>query len=208
MRRARKEELNKISEFLVEQFWGKEELGIVFIGIDPEKARKLSIEFLCLVLKYFYKHGDIFVYDENITGVMAGVDQKKKSFIYRLPLIIGAGMLFTKGFSKEETKIMNENEKTIAEVSNKNWFKKHCQESPYQLAEFAIEKNARGKGICREMLEYLFDHVKTFKSSIILETHTKENVPLYEHFGFSLMETHESKNKQFTQYRMRKPLSP
>ena len=106
--------------------------------------------------------------------------------------------------SREERKLLIQNAKVVNEVRKGNWYKKYCKETPYYLAIFAIDKDARGKGLCREVLEFLFEHAQKTNTSIVLETHTKGNVPIYEHFGFKLMETAESKNKMLTEYRMMK----
>ena len=101
---------------------------------------------------------------------------------------------------------MKENKKILYEVQDSKWFKKYCK-NPYYCTQFAIEKSKRGKGIAREMLEFLFHNVKDKNDYIMLETLTAEYVSIYEHFGFELQETSETKNKEITQYRMIKKLN-
>ena len=84
--------------------------------------------------------------------------------------------------------------------------KKELSVEGLRIDIFAIDKNSRGKGLCREMLEYLFDYAGAKNTCMILETHDKENIPIYEHFGFTLVETKESGDASFAEYRMIKNL--
>ena len=204
MRRIKKEELGTLTSFMIEQFFEKEYMQTMMRGIETERAKQLAMEIYFYIFEYFYKYGDIFVYDDNITGAIVGIDSKKRSLLKMLPLGLKINKKCREYLSKEELKIYKENSKVIGEVSNWNWYKKYCKDKPYYGTFFGIDKKQRGQGVCREMLEYLFDYVKTFKSGLAVETNSDEVVPIYEHFGFRLMETNVSKNGLLKEYKMLK----
>ena len=201
MRRINENEIEPLSVFVAEQFYYKEQMQLMLKGIEPVKALEYTAAIFRWQLDFMNKHGDVFVNDGDVSGIITGLDSKKKSWRFILHIMLKAMALIYKMFTKEERKIIVKNVKAVNEVTSKDWFKQHCKGSSYYLALFAIGKDSRGTGLCREMLEYLFEHVRDYKS-IVLETHDKDNVPLYEHFGFELAEAKEAKDKSITEYRM------
>ena len=205
MRKAKKEELEALSVFFAEQFYEKEQMQVMGRGLEPAKARQISIDLLKSQLSHIYKHGDIFV-TGDISGAIAGINGRKMTWFYLLPLLLSAMRTIFKSLSKEERKILTKNAKAVNEAHSTSWHKKHCHGAPYYLAVFAVDKAERGHGHCRELLEGLFEHAGAAHKTIVLETHTKENVPIYEHFGFELIETKEAADKSITEYRLLKRL--
>ena len=201
MRRIEKEELRKLTVFVVEQFFEKEQFQVMLKGIEPQKARQFAEEFFYPQLCYLYRQGDIFIDDKNISGVIIGVDSKRKTFFSKIPLMFSTNRAF-KMLSKTERELAIQGVKTLQEIHNAKWFKKYCQVAPYDFSTLAIDKVSRGTGLCREMLEHLFDYAKPFSPNITVITHSKRNIPMYEHFGFKLMESQEARDKSIAEYRM------
>ena len=199
MRRIKKEELEKLSTFFVEQY-AENEFEVLFRGIDSAKIKNyMAKNFYCELEKY-HEHGDIFVYDDNLTAALVGMKNKDRTFIGKIPTIIKA-LKIKSDFSKEEAKQFKENALIMNSVANLGWYKKYCSKAhSYYLGQFAIAKEFRGKGICREMLENLLNSIS--ESMIVLETHNSKTVSIYEHFGFQLVETKESKDKSIKEYRL------
>ena len=48
------------------------------------------------------------------------------------------------------------------------------------------------------MLEFIFEQYKN--KAIILETNSTTNIPIYEHLGFDLVETHENPSHTLAEY--------
>jgi len=201
MRKAKKEELEALSVFFAEQFHEKEQMQVMGRGLEPEKAKQISADLIYGQLSHIHKHGDIFV-SGDISGAIAGINSRKMTWFYLLPLLVNTMRTIFRSLSKEERKILTKNAKAVNEAHSTNWYKKHCHDAPYYLAVFAVDKEERGRGHCRELLEALFGHAAAAHKTVVLETHTKENVPLYEHFGFELIETKEDKEKTITEYRL------
>jgi len=203
MRRIQKEELEKLSIFLVEQY-AEKEMEVLFRGIDSAKIKNyMAKNFYCELEKY-YKYGDVFVYDDDLTGALVGMKNKDRTLIGKIPTIIRA-MKIKPDFSKEDAKKFKKNALMMNSVTNLGWYKKHCGKThSYYLGQFAIDKKFRGKGICREMLENLFNSIS--EPIIVLETHDSKTAQIYEHFGFKLVETKESKDNSIKEYRLIKGL--
>lgn len=201
MRRIKETELRELAVFLMDQFFEKEEMQVMMKGFDAGQAKQLAIDLVCHELGYFFKYGDIFIYDEAITGAIVGIDAKNLSFWKQLPYAWKGNQVISK-VGKEMLRKIKENAKVIQEVHDAKWYRRYLNEKPYYIAQFGIAKQARGQGIARVMLEALFERVKATTSYVVLETLSPENVPMYEHFGFEKMEEYETRDKQLTEYRM------
>lgn len=118
MRRI-KEELHSLSSFMLDQFFEKEEMQVMFKDINPKKAKKLSTDLLYYELLYMFKKGDIFIYDDNIGGAIVGIESKKLMTISRFFLSLKASKQL-KQLTKEELSILEKNIKIIKEVHSSN----------------------------------------------------------------------------------------
>ena len=202
MRKINKEELEKLSNFMVEQYFEKEELQKTFYGVNQNKAKDIAVKMVFLEMEYYFDNGDIFVYDDNLTGAIIGIEYKKMSILKALPSAFKTNKILSR-FSKEEINKIKENKKMLNKVHSSKWFKKYCK-NPYYCAQFAIAKDKRGQGIAREMFEFLFDHAKDRTDNIMLETLSEDYVPICKHFGFEVKEVFETDDKEFKEYRMLK----
>lgn len=204
MRRAKENELRQLADFMIEQFYEKEELQMMFAGFDPTIGKKIAQEMLYFELLYFYDKGDILVYDDEISGVIVGIDAKKLFSLRRILLALKANQVL-KELSKDEILRLKENSKIIQKVHSFSWFKKYGKKL-YYIAQFGIDKSKRGHGIARKMLEFVFEQAKEKAEYVVLETFTFSNVAIYEHFGFEQKEVNKAEGKEFAEYRMIKKL--
>lgn len=205
MRRIKKEELDQVARSMVEIFFDELEISTVTKGIDPDKAKEIMYENLYCDMEYFYRYGDVFVSDDDISGIVTLIDGKKFSIIKKTILSLKSSRKIAKIATKEEIKTLNTNAKKFQGVHSFNWFKKR-KNVPFYLAHIGVAEKKRGQGICRQMLEFVFDYTKQYNNEIVLETFTTENVSIYQHFGFEVVETVEAKDKMLKEYRMIKKL--
>ena len=112
MRRIKESELKKLSEFIIEQFWEKEEMQQMFKGFNEKRAKRIATNLSYSELLYMYKKGDIFIYDNNITGAIVGINPKKLLTIQRLFIALKSNKIL-KELSKEEINLLKENTKMI-----------------------------------------------------------------------------------------------
>lgn len=205
MRKIKQNELDQTADQMLEIFFGEVEISTVTKGINIDTAKKIMRENLYRDMEYFYKYGDVFIYDEDMSGIVTLIDGKKFSLFKKTILSLKANKIITKAATKEELKILNSNAKKLQEVHSFNWYKKR-ENVPFYLAHIGIDKNKRSMGICREMMEFVFDYTKKYNSELVLETFNDKNASIYKHFGFEVVEIVESKDKLIKQYRMLKEL--
>jgi len=80
--------------------------------------------------------------------------------------------------------------------------KKYVNENTWYLYSFAVLKNARGKGIGSKLLRPMLKYFDNENQSCYLETLKEENVELYQHYGFKLVEKVEVPGTDMTLYAM------
>ena len=66
--------------------------------------------------------------------------------------------------------------------------KKYTNHECWYLYNVTIKPKDQGKGYCSEILNPMFEYFDKIKQDCYLETHTEENVELYKHYDFELLE--------------------
>jgi len=94
--------------------------------------------------------------------------------------------------TEDELIFMQNNAMIEAEIIPQDWHKKYFEGEVFHWLVVAIDKSLKGTGAFRELLMPLLQDCEKKKMPIVLETFNPDNVPLYEHFGFQLMESHTS----------------
>ncbi len=205
MRRIRTDELEQATQKMLEMFIDTLDISIVTKGINPEKARIVIYENLYWDMVYYHKYGDVFTYDDDFSGIVFLIDGKKFSFMKMAMISSKAGKKIKSVLSKEEMKLFAANCQKAQEAHSFKWYKKR-KNVPYYLAHIGIDVEKRGTGIFRKMMEFVFEYAKKENTEMAIETFDPKNAAIYEHVGFELMETAESKDKSITEYRMLKVL--
>jgi len=199
MREAKKEELDLIADFIIEQMAEDNEFKLFEKNLGKERAKMFFAIFVRSEMKHFYKHGKVLVY-EDLKGAIAGIDMKKMGLAHNIYQAIINNKRLIKEFDKTELELIQASVKILNQVHQINWYKKFSKNA-YSLQQIAIVKEERGKGICRIIME---DFFKRVNQDIILVTFSETNVAIYEHFGFKLMETNTV--EELTEYRMMREL--
>jgi len=205
MRKMNENELDQIADQMLDIFFDEVDVSIVTAGIPPDVAKKIIRENLYRDMEYFHRYGDVFVTGDDMGGIVALIDGKRFSFFRKTILSLKSNKIITKAATKEELKILNSNAKKIQGVHSFNWYKKR-DNVPFYLAHLGVDKNKRGMGLCREMMDFVFDYASKYNSELVLETFSDRNASIYKHFGFDVVEIVESKDKEIKQYRMLKKL--
>lgn len=206
MRKLQKEECGRLAAFMIEQFFEKEEMQLLMRGIDPTRAKQAAIASAAHDLRYLCGSGDIFAQGDPIDGAIAGIAAKKlrspKRLLTMLQLLRHSPF---QALSREEIERLRVNAQIVQQIHSKNWFRQYVKD-PYYIAQLGVAKEKRGQGIAGALLAHVFASVRGRHQAIVLETLTPENVPLYEHFGFALLEQQAAPQNELTEYRLIKRL--
>ena len=69
-----------------------------------------------------------------------------------------------------------------------NMRKNYTNNGDWYLYVLCVDKNFQGKKIASKLMKPLLNYIKLNKQICYLETHWDKNVPIYEHFGFKVLE--------------------
>lgn len=195
MRRARIEDLPAITELIVDRFWGLEHFNFLSQGLtNPKEVLSALVNSQNEV---FFKYGDIYLYQDPFVGTISGIPLKKFSLPHQIFYSLTTSKPLRK-VSKQDRKILLAQNKLVTEIHT-SWHKKYTKNA-YYLCLLAVAKEAKGTGALRNMLTPLLQQCQAQGQDVVLETMTDSNIPIYQHFGFELVETHHSPNVPFNEY--------
>ena len=80
--------------------------------------------------------------------------------------------------------------------------KKYTNYEDWYLYYIYVKEEAKGKKICSKLVKPLLNYIKANKKMCYLETHSHSNVPVYEHFGFKIVEKCMLPNSNVAHYSM------
>ena len=69
-----------------------------------------------------------------------------------------------------------------------NMRKNYTNNEDWYLYNICVDKNCQGKKIASKVIKSLLNYIKLNKKTCYLETNWDKNVPIYEHFGFKVLE--------------------
>ena len=197
MNRATRVQLPAIAQFLVDRFWDLELFS--FLSQGMAQPRQTIYQFVLSELSFFFTKGDVYLYDINPTGVLVGIPCRQYSLFRQLCYSFRAQKML-KNLSSVDKKLFLRRSRLLAELhGNTAWYKKYTRNG-YYIIQLAVHPSAKGSGVLRSMLTPIMQHCQDNGMDIVLETFTPDNVPIYEHFGFTVAETHSISQLPFCEY--------
>lgn len=94
--------------------------------------------------------------------------------------------------TKEELLFMQNNAAVAGEITKPDWYTQYIDGEVFHLMVIVIDESLQGTGAFRRLLTPVIKACEEKKMPIVLQTHNPDNVPIYEHFGFRLLESHTS----------------
>ena len=171
--------------------------GVVFQIGDLERAE---------LLLYLQSKGQIQAFDqknavkvlEGGKGFLIGYSTKELTEEQLLETLQNSSLKLLAEITEDELLFMQNNAILESEIIPQNWHTKYFDGDAFHLLVVAIDESLKGSGAFRELLTPVFQDCDSKKIPIVLETFNPDNVPLYEHFGFQLVETHTSEKIDLT----------
>lgn len=82
--------------------------------------------------------------------------------------------------------------------------KKHASGPHYYLDNLGVLASARGKGLSSQLIRPFLEMADSQKVVAYTDTVTKSNVPLYQHFGFDLVDENPVSGTGITVYALKR----
>lgn len=182
-------ELKKYAKLMTTRFL--EDPGVVFQISGLKRA-----EFLLSLqsegqIQAFSQHNMVEVLDGG-QGLLIGYSSKELPEPLLLEVMQQSSLNLLEKATEEELLFMQSKAILESEIVPQNWHIKYFDGEVFHLLVVAIDKSLKGTGAFRKLLMPVIIACEKKKIPIVLETFNPKNVPLYEHFGFKLMESHIS----------------
>lgn len=162
---------------------------------------EVTKQIIHISLKTMINDGIIYADSEEINGFAMwlppnypGVNSLAFLFSGGIKLIMHAGFGIVDRLLSYESYAMKLKEKNS---SSEDWY----------LYNLSVVKDKQGKGIASKLLKPMLKLLDKQNKGCYLETNKKENVSLYEHFGFKLMEEGMVPKSNVKHYAMRKNIN-
>lgn len=104
--------------------------------------------------------------------------------------------------NQEELQVLQDRAVRQAQIIPQNWHTAYVDGAVYHLLIIATDESVKGTGVFRKLITPVLEKCEASKEPIVLETFNPDNLPIYEHFGFNLMESHTSDDMGLTCYCM------
>ena len=141
---------------------------------------------------------------EGGQGLLIGYSSKELPESLLLEVMQQSSVKLLEKASEGELQFMQSKAILESEIIPQNWHVNYFDGEVFHLLVVAIDKSLKGTGAFRKLLMPVIATCEKKKMPIVLETFNPDNVPLYEHFGFRLMESHLSDKIDLTCYCMMK----
>ena len=173
---------------------------------DPGVMVQLSGLKRTELLFYLSCEGQIEAFDQqnavhvlgNGQGVLIGYSSNSLPNERLVEVLQQASSKLMEVISKDELQLMQNRALLIHKITTPDWYKQYHVGEVYHLLVVAIDQSLQGKGALRSLLMPVINECEEKKIPIILQTHNPNNVPIYQHFGFKLIESHYSEEIDLT----------
>jgi predicted GNAT family N-acyltransferase len=192
IRKAKEADLPNIISMFCSRMIDSVESSYMLDGISAKE--ELTELILASQIEDVFRIGEIWIagdYQGGLTGHY-GKDVTKLGL---LNSAIKQYIQLNKCMTKADLKQLSTNLKRTKGAKNMSWRKKACGSANYFYIQLvAIDRSLKGSGTFRRLVEPILMRSECEKIPVLLDTHDKDNVPLYEHFGFELVKEHHAKS--------------
>lgn len=192
-------ELKKYANLMTSRFL--EDPGVMFQIGDLQRAEFLFSLQAAGQIQAFSEYNSVYMLDDG-KGILIGYSSEEIPEPLLLEIMQQSSMKLLENGTEEELLLMQEKAILENEIIPPNWHIKYVEGEVFHLLVVAIDKSLKGTGAFSKLLMPVISSCEKKNMPIILETFNPDNVPIYEHYGFQLMESHVSEKIDLTCYCM------
>lgn len=202
--KAEEKDLPGVIKMLSHRMANSIEQSYLLDGINAKE--ELTEVMITTQVEDVYRVGEIWVAGDY-QGALTGHYGNGFTLLSLLRTSLRQNKQLKQSIAKPDLEQLSINIKKTAGTRNLRWRKQVCgSEHYYYLQLIAIESSLKGSGVFRRLVEPILIRAERESIPVLLDTHDKDNVPLYEHFGFELIKEHHAKgDESIIQYSMMRP---
>ncbi|MDD4666053.1 MAG: GNAT family N-acetyltransferase [Clostridia bacterium] len=164
----------------------------VLVQIGALERAKLLFALSCEgQIKAFDQQNTVHVLG-NAQGLLIGYSSNLLPEEQLLEVLKQASAKLMEVASEDELLFIQNRALEVNKITAHDWYKNYYAGEIYHLFVVAIDNSLKGTGALRNLLMPVIKQCEEKKIPIILQTHNPDNVPIYQHYGFKLIESHFS----------------
>lgn len=191
--------ITQAAQLMAERFWDDPGIQAQMRGVRD--ARNL-FELQCLgQLKAYQEAGLLSLYQG---GPSVSVGYRSDTFDANAFALLAQkhSKEFVAACTKADLEALQASIAPVAAISNPTWYEKYFDDAVFDLQIIVVDRKLKGTGAFRKMMSPMLEYCAENTIPTVLQTHNPANVPLYEHFGFKVLEAPYAKNINLTCYCM------
>lgn len=189
--------LSKCSLLLADRFANDPIIRYQLEGI--RKPRSLLYWFFRSQLEAYDELGAVD-YIEGAKGCFAYYDTDEISEGTVQDALVRKSSLLIDHLSQEDKKILINKTLQITQVCRPKWYRRYWKGEVCSTEFVAIDPSLKGSGAFRKLFVSVVDKYASRGVPVVGQTTNPDNVPLYEHCGFAVIETLQSPGTPFSCY--------
>jgi len=178
--RVTKEQIGPASEMLVEAFFNDAKLTLVFP--DENTRREQGRSLFAFHLRYGLNYGRVFATSPNLEGVAVWLPSDRSEVTFWRAMRSG-GMTLQKQLSKDAMRRLLAFADQIDSYHKKHVPGRHCY-----LFFIGVDPRVQGRGYGGKLIRPVLLEMDQNRMDCYLNTQNEQNIGLYEHFGFEVLE--------------------
>ena len=155
----------------------------VYLTPDESKRQKRLTHIFTFVMKYVVRYGEVYATSSNIEGIAGWINSRNSLGAKWKAIRSGAiGLLFRVGIRYARKQLALQNyfeEKEKIHVPFPHWY----------LVPLGVDPEFQGKGFASKLLRPMLDRIDQEHLPTYLETELEQNISIYQHFGFEVVES-------------------
>ncbi len=178
--RLTKDQIEPASEMLVRSFFNDPKLTHILPEKDARKERGRHL--FAFELRYGLRYGRVFTTSPNLEGVAVWIPSERSAITFWRAMLCG-GMALQRGLGKEAMARLEAFSNQVDEYHKKHLPDPHCY-----LFFIGVDPRHQGQGYGGKLMRPMLEWLDEKGMACYLNTQNEENIGLYEHFGFRVVE--------------------
>lgn len=147
-----------------------------------------------------YNEIDAVTLYKNGKGFLVGYSTERVTEEKLMSALQNAAKYLLKKATPEELTHLSKYAIEANELNDEGWYKRYWQGEVYNLQIITLDDDVKGTGAFRELLTPILKSCEEKGIPVVAQTNNPDNVPLYEHFGFKVIEKRSSETLPLTCY--------
>lgn len=201
MARLERSNIGVVSEMMARAFFNDPHL--IDLIPDPDQRSALGGAYFEFVLRFGMRYGRVYAVSPSLEGAAVWLPSDRSEITLWRALLSG-GMGLQRRFGSERMKRLTAFSDLVDGYHHRHVPEPHCY-----LFYVGVDPKRQGRGCASRLLRPMFAALDRLQLPCYLTTQNEQNIRLYEHFGFSVIEQVTPHGTTFVHTGMlRPPLSP